>query len=59
MLTSQEAAKFLGVSSDAIRMAAFRGRLKPVKRGRDLFYELSDLQDYAATKPKTGRIRKK
>ena len=55
-LTTEQAARRLGVQAQAIRAAIARGRLPALKMGRDWLVLESDLDAYATRKP--GRPRK-
>lgn len=46
-LTTREAAARLGVAQGTIRAQILKGRLVAVKRGRDLFISVSELDRYA------------
>lgn len=57
--TTEEAARYLGVSSSRIRQFIIEERLESVKYGRDHLIQEADLERFAKDgKKKTGRPKK-
>jgi len=59
LLTTEDAAKFLGVSTSRVRQLILEERLESVKYGRDHLIRKSELERFAKSgKKKPGRPRK-
>lgn len=57
LVTTAEAATYLGVTQIRIAAMCRAGVLKATKRGRDWYIPRADLETRAATRPRPGRPR--
>lgn len=58
-ITTEEAARLLGVKPVTIRSYIKRGYLTPTKYGRDWFYPLAEVEALRTNMPKPGTPKRK